>query len=73
PHLMNKKHLDIKTVWGSETLHVYRGIKTVADNYDRFPFEELVTHRFSLDNAQMALEAQEKQISLKAVIQPHGD
>ncbi len=72
-HLMNKKHLDIKTVWGSETLHVYRGIKTVADNYDRFPFEDLVTHRFSLEDAQKALEAQEKQVSLKAVIQPHGD
>ncbi len=73
PHLMNKKHLDIKTVWGSETLHVYTGIKTVADNYERFPFESLVTHRFSLDDAQKALEAQEKQVSLKAVIQPHGD
>jgi threonine dehydrogenase-like Zn-dependent dehydrogenase len=73
PHLMNKKHLDIKTVWGSETLHVYRGIKIVADNFDRFPFEDLVTHRFSLDDAQKALEAQEKQVSIKAVIQPHGD
>ncbi len=72
-HLMNKKHLDIKTVWGSETLHVYRGIKTVADNYNRFPFEDLVTHRFSLDEAQKALETQEKQVSLKAVIKPHGD
>ena len=73
PHLMNKKHLDIKTVWGSRTLHVYKGIKTVADNYDQFPFEDLVTHRFSLDDAQKALEAQEKQVSLKAVILPHGD
>jgi threonine dehydrogenase-like Zn-dependent dehydrogenase len=73
PHVMNKKHLDIKTVWGSKTLHVYRGIKTVADNYNRFPFESLVTHRFSLDDAQKALEVQEKQVSLKAVIQPHGD
>ncbi|MHA2207366.1 MAG: zinc-binding dehydrogenase, partial [Candidatus Thorarchaeota archaeon] len=23
PHLMNRKHLDIRTVWGSETTHVY--------------------------------------------------
>jgi threonine dehydrogenase-like Zn-dependent dehydrogenase len=70
PHLMNRKHLDIKTVWGSETLHVYKGVKTIADNYDRFPFESLVTHRFSLDDAQKALEAQESHMSLKAVIQP---
>jgi len=72
PHLMNKKHLDIKTVWGSETLHVYKGVKTIADNYDRFPFEALVTHKFSLDDAQKALEAQESHVSLKAVIQPNS-
>jgi threonine dehydrogenase-like Zn-dependent dehydrogenase len=71
PHLMNKKHLDIKTVWGSETFHVYTGVKTIADNYDRFPFDSLVTHRFSLDDAQEALEAQESHASLKAVIQPN--
>ena len=71
PHLMNRKHLDIKTVWGSETLHVYRGVKTIADNYDRFPFESLVTHKFSLDDAQKALETQESFASLKAVIKPN--
>ena len=70
---MNRKHLDIKTVWGSETLHVYRGVKTIGENYDRFPFETLVTHKFSLDDAQKALETQESFASLKAVIQPHGE
>ncbi len=71
PHLMNKKHLEIKTVWGSETLHVYKGVKTIADNYNRFPFDSLVTHKFDLDDAQKALEAQESHVSLKAVIQPN--
>ena len=72
PHLMNKKHLDIRTVWGSETTHVYQAVKTIANNYDRFPFETLVTHRFTLDEAQKALETQERHESLKAVISPHG-
>ncbi|MGY5880691.1 MAG: hypothetical protein RTV31_10595, partial [Candidatus Thorarchaeota archaeon] len=58
-------------VWGSETLHVYRGVKTIGENYDRFPFEALVTHKFSLDDAQKALETQESFASLKAVIQPN--
>jgi threonine dehydrogenase-like Zn-dependent dehydrogenase len=73
PHLMNKKHLDIRTVWGSETTHVYQAVKTIANNYDRFPFESLVTHRFTLDEAQKALETQERHESLKAVITPHGE
>ncbi|RLI57543.1 MAG: alcohol dehydrogenase [Candidatus Thorarchaeota archaeon] len=71
PHLMNRKHLDIRTVWGSETTHVYQAVKTIAQNYDRFPFESLVTHRFTLDEAQKALETQESHASLKAVISPH--
>ena len=71
PHLMNRKHLDIRTVWGSETTHVYQAIRTIANNYDRFPFEDLVTHSFKLDEAQKALETQRDQKSLKAVIRPH--
>lgn len=72
PHLMNKKHLDIRTVWGSETKHVYDAVKTVGQSSMLFPFEKLVTHRFSLDEAQKALETQERRESVKAVISPHG-
>jgi len=71
PHYMNKKHLNIHTVWGSETTHVYQAVKTISENVDRFPFRKLVTHHYSLDDAQKALEAQGTQESLKAVIQPH--
>lgn len=71
PHFMNRKHLDIRTVWGSETTHVYQAVRTIEANVDRFPFHKLVTHRYSLDEAQKALEAQGKQESLKAIIQPN--
>ncbi len=71
PHQMNKKHLDIRTVWGTETTHVYQAVKTIADNYSRFPFDEIVTHRYPLEEAQTALETQGSQESLKATILPH--
>ncbi len=71
PHYMNRKHLDIRTVWGSETTHVYQAIQTIAENVNQFPFRDLVTHHYSLDDAQKALEAQGKQESLKAVIHPN--
>jgi len=70
PHLMNRKHLEIRTVWGTETTHVYQGIKLVGRHYSEFPFEDLVTHRFPLDDAQKALETQESLKSVKAVIKP---
>ncbi len=71
PHYMNRKHLDIRTVWGSETTHVYQAVRTIADNVDRYPFGKLVTHHYKLDAAQKALETQGRQKSLKAVIRPH--
>ncbi len=71
PHLMNRKHLDIRTVWGTETVHVYRAVKTIANNWGRFPFEELVTHKYKLDEAQKALEDVQKQVPVKAVIVPN--
>ncbi|NHJ14564.1 MAG: alcohol dehydrogenase [Candidatus Thorarchaeota archaeon] len=71
PHQINKKHLDIKTVWGSETKHVYDAVKTLGQSSKMFPYELLVTHRFSLDDAQKALETQERRESVKAVISPH--
>ena len=71
PDFMNKKHLDIRTVWGSETTHVYQAVRTIGANYDRFPFNEIVTHKFPLEKAQEALEIQGTQESLKAAICPH--
>jgi L-iditol 2-dehydrogenase len=71
PHFMNRKHLDIRTVWGTETTHVYQAVRTIADNVDRFPFRKLVTHYYKLDEAQKALETQGQQESLKAVIRPN--
>ncbi len=72
PHLMNRKHLDIRTVWGSETVHVYKAVKTIAENWNRFDFEKLVTHKYSLEDSQDALEAVEEQIPMKAVLAPHS-
>jgi len=71
PHYMNRKQFDIRTVWGSETTHVYQALRTIADNCDRFAFKDLVTHKFSLDDAQRALEVQGKQESIKAAIRPN--
>jgi threonine dehydrogenase-like Zn-dependent dehydrogenase len=71
PHLMNKKHMDLRTVWGTETVHVYRAVQTITNNWDRFPFESLVTHKYSLDETQKALEEVEKQIPIKGVIVPN--
>jgi L-iditol 2-dehydrogenase len=69
PHLdLNQKHLEIRGCWGSDVGHLYRAIKVMARN--AFPWAELITREYALDEAQDALEAVERQTVVKALIVP---
>jgi threonine dehydrogenase-like Zn-dependent dehydrogenase len=73
PHLqINKKHLDIRGVWGIDFSHLYRAVRLQERYNDRFHWEDLITHRFGLDEANDALEAVRSGAAIKAVIQPNG-
>lgn len=71
PHLqINKKHLDIRGSWGTSFRHVYNGIRMLARYRDRFPWREMVTHTFTLDEANEGLELVAGFGSVKALIVP---
>jgi threonine dehydrogenase-like Zn-dependent dehydrogenase len=73
PHLqINKKHLDIRGVWGIDFSHLYRAVRLLECYNERFRWERLITHRFGLDEANEALEAVRSGAAIKAVIQPNG-
>ncbi|MFC1735355.1 zinc-binding dehydrogenase [Candidatus Hydrogenedentota bacterium] len=63
-----RKNVTIQGVWVSDTSHLYQAIRLVET--ERFPFEKLVTHRFSLDDATKALEVMESKEAIKAVLLP---
>ena len=63
-----RKNVRVQGVWVSDTSHLYQSIRLVMSG--RFPFEKLVTHRFSLDEATAALETMERQEAIKAVLIP---
>ncbi len=71
PHLqINKKHLDIRGVWGIDFSHLYRAL-LLQDKYnDLFHWERLITHTFTLDQANDALESVRSGKAIKAVIKP---
>jgi L-iditol 2-dehydrogenase len=72
PHLqINKKHLDIKGVWGIDYSHLHRSIQILERYNDQFRWESLITHRFDLDHANEALETVRAGLAIKAVICPH--
>ena len=73
PHTeLNRPHLQVRGCWGSDLGHLYRAVRTVARHADRFPWQSMINGRYSLDDAAKALQATERQESIKALILPNG-
>jgi len=71
PHSqINKKHLDIRGVWGIDYSHLHRALLLQERYNDRFHWERLITHVFGLDQANEALETVRSGQAIKAVIRP---
>jgi len=71
PHTqINAKHLDVRGCWGTAFTHVYRGIRMIARTRNRFPWREMVTHAFPLEEANEGLELVAGFNSVKALITP---
>ena len=64
------KNVRVQGIWVSDTSHLYRAVRLVESG--KFPFERLVTHVFSLEEATGALEVTENRQAIKAVIVPEG-
>jgi L-iditol 2-dehydrogenase len=72
PHWqINRKHVTIKGCWGSRYEHFHRAVELAARYGDRKPWREMVSGRYSLDEAGEALQAIERRLALKAIIEPN--
>ncbi len=71
PHLITKRELEIHGSYGSEPQHWARALEFLRARRDRFPFHELITHRFRLDQVNEALEEVAAWRTGKAVICPN--
>ena len=72
PHYITKKELEIHGSYGSEPHHWAKALEFLRARGDRFPFHELITHRYALDQVNEALEAVAHWRTGKAVICPNG-
>ncbi|HVF38374.1 MAG TPA: zinc-binding dehydrogenase [Gemmatimonadaceae bacterium] len=71
PHRqINRKHVDLRGVWGSDYSHFHRAVQIAATFADRIPWGEMVTRRFGLDKTQSALEAVASRALVKAIVVP---
>ncbi len=73
PHFqINRKHVEIRGVWGADYSHFHRAVEISARHGDAVPWREMVSRTFSLAEAGNALAAVEARVVLKAVIRPGG-
>ncbi len=67
---INKKHMEIRGIWGTDFSHLYRAIDFLSSYQKKFPLNEFVTGSRSIEEAQKALEDVEKLRSIKTIMKP---
>ncbi|MEW6623601.1 MAG: zinc-binding dehydrogenase [Bacillota bacterium] len=63
-----RKNLHYQGVWVSDTRHAYRACQMVLNNVQLF--SKMITHRYSLEDATLALKEMEAKNAVKAVLLP---
>ncbi|MBM4277342.1 MAG: zinc-binding dehydrogenase [Deltaproteobacteria bacterium] len=69
-HDLNRKNLRLQGIWTSDVKHTHMALQLILSRLD--DFQKLVTHRFSLDQANEAIRVMKNKEAVKAVLLPHG-
>jgi threonine dehydrogenase-like Zn-dependent dehydrogenase len=72
PSVITRKQLQVFGSWSSEPRHLRVALEFLRAHRDRFPFHEMVTHRFPLEQANEALALMANWQAGKSVIVPNG-
>ena len=70
PHVITRKQLQVFGSWSSEPRHLKMAIDFLRAHRREFPFDSMVSHRFSLDQANEAPAITARWQSSKSVIVP---
>ncbi|MBI3876050.1 MAG: zinc-binding dehydrogenase [Verrucomicrobia bacterium] len=70
PHVITRKQLQVFGSWSSEPRHMKGAIEFLRATQKEFPFAEMVTHRFSVEQANEALQTTASWTAAKSVIVP---
>ena len=70
PHVITRKQLSVFGSWSSEPRHLQAAIEFLRRHQREFPFHEMVSHRFSITQADEALQTTARWAAAKSVIVP---
>jgi len=68
---IGRKNLRLQGVWVSEVRHTHMALQLILSRMGEF--KKLITHRFSLAQANDAIRAMKSKEAVKAVLLPHGE
>ena len=72
PHWqLNRKHVEVKGCWGVRYDHFHRAVELAARFGELKPWREMVSGRYTLEQAGDALEAVASRNAIKAIITPN--
>ena len=70
PHVVTRKQLSVFGSWSSEPRHMKTALEFLAATRKQFPFSEMVSHRFPLEQTNEALAVTASGQATKSVILP---
>ncbi len=70
-HDLNRKHLDVRGVWGIDFSHLYRSLRVLRRYADELRWDGLLTRTYALEDAAEALEDVAAGRVVKAALRPH--
>ena len=70
PHVVTRKQLTVIGSWSYEPRHLRMALEFMRATQRQFPFAEMVTHRFTLDQANEALATTASWKAAKSVLVP---
>jgi threonine dehydrogenase-like Zn-dependent dehydrogenase len=73
PHVITRKQLQVVGSWSSEPRHLKAALEFLRTTRERFPFHEMVTHRFPLEKCNEALATTASWQCAKSVIVPNQE
>lgn len=68
-HDIGRKNLRLQGVWVSEVRHTHMALQLILSRME--DFKKLITHRFSLNQANEALRVMKNKEAVKAILLPH--
>ncbi len=73
PHWqINRKHVELRGCWGVRYEHFHRAVELAARFGNAKPWAEMVSGRYTLADAGVALRAIEERTAIKAIITPNA-